>query len=30
MDALEARVLTEVQLEQKYGSNVDDLCNDHE
>ena len=30
VDALDARVQTEVQLEQKYGDNVDDLCNDHE
>ena len=27
---LEDRVQTEAQLEHKYGSNVDDLCTDHE
>ena len=27
---LDSRVQTEVELEQQYGSNVDDLCNDHE
>lgn len=27
---LEDRVQTESQLENKYGSNVDDLCTDHE
>ena len=27
---LDSRVQTEAQLEQRYGSNVDDLCTDHE
>ena len=27
---LDARIQTETELEQQYGSNVDDLCNDHE
>ena len=27
---LDSRVQTEDELEHQYGSNVDDLCNDHE
>ena len=30
MQNLDARVQTETELEQHYGSNVEDLCTDHE
>ena len=30
MQSLDARVQTENMLEQHYGSNVEDLCTDHE
>ena len=30
MQNLDARVQTETELEQQYGSNVEDLCTDHE